>query len=56
MVLPILNAQRRDYIGHSKHLYLAFSVLKDSYPKRFLTVIPDIVDIFIKHISIILPH
>ena len=56
MVLLIINDVRREYIGNYKHLTHTFGSLEDAHLEGFLNVINDILDMFIKHVAMPLPH
>ena len=56
MVTFIRIHLRKEYFGHLKHFAHAFNALDDDHFKRFLNLIPEIVNMFIKHVALLFPY
>ena len=56
MLLIILPDKRRDCLGHFKRLTHTFIILNDTHIEMFLNIFPDIVNMFIERIAMILLH
>ena len=56
MVILIIPSWRRDYLCHFKILAHTLSVLKDFHLNRFINIIPDIINVFIKYVIMLILH